>query len=333
MFIYSHQCATFQIMNSQNIKQSIQQIKDWSQDNVLLPQAQKDQFASWCTDQISKLEQACQSPLKMGLIGGTGVGKSTIINRLAGEDISLAHKERPYTQKVVVYVHQDLSPEFQKTDARMIYCQHNRDDISHLMLFDFPDYDSHLSDHRHLVQTLSKSLDIIVWVATPEKYGDQAMIHMMSILLQSSKNYCFVLNKVDQLQYDDIAQIVGHWHMLLGDAGIVVASVFPISALSSDYDDSFAAFQKWLFQKRKEHELLAITQSNIEHQIEQKMKHIQQQIDCQKVEQIADELDKVIYQLTAFEKIDRKIYLKLYLPMLRQVFINIYPNKVVISGR
>ena len=292
-------------MSSQQIKQNIKAIQAWSQENVILSSVQKDQFAQWCEDLTTRLEQACQAPLKIGFIGGTGVGKSTIINRLAGSEISVAHNERPYTNKVVVYHYHNISPQFQFDNSHMINCKHNRQEISHLILFDFPDYDSHVPEHRLMVQEISRQLDIIVWVASPEKYADQAMTNMMSVLLQSSKNYCFVLNKADQLQTDETAQIIGHWHLLLRQASIEEAPIFSFSALN-DHDHTFHNFQKWLFKKRSEHELKAITRANIENQIKQKSQQIRQQINCQQITHVVDDLNKQMNQLNTFNNIRQK---------------------------
>jgi len=300
-------------MSSKKIKQNIQAIQAWSQDNVILSGTQKDQFIQWCEDLSLKLEQASMTPLKIGLIGGTGVGKSTIINRLAGSEISVAHNKRPYTNKVVVYHFHKISPQFDSDNPHMISCPHDRQEISHLVLFDFPDYDSHLSEHRLMVKEISQKLDVIVWVASPEKYADQAMIDMISTLIQSSKNYCFVLNKADQLQTDESAQIIGHWHLLLSQAGIIEALIFSFSALN-DHDDMFESFQHWLFKKRSEGELKAITRANIENQIKHKTKEIRQQIDCQQIEIVVEDLNQQMNKLNTFNNIRQKDILNMISP-------------------
>jgi len=300
-------------MSSQNVKQNIESIQVWLQDSVILSSEQKDHYIQWSEDLASKLEQACQAPLKIGLLGGTGVGKSTIINCLAGAEISVTHNERPYTNKVIIYHYQDISPQFQSEHSHTIYYKHDRQDISHLILFDFPDYDSHLFEHRSIVQNISQQLDIIVWVASPEKYADQSMIHMMSDLFQSSKNYCFVLNKTDQLNSDEIPQIIGHWHILLRQNSIIEAPMFAFSALNN-HDNTFQHFQNWLFKKRSEHELKEITRANIENQINHKTKQIRQHIDCQKIAQMRTDLARQMNQLNTFHNIRQKDILEIISP-------------------
>jgi len=292
-------------MSSQKIHQKIQAIQAWTQENVILASTQKKQFAQWCNDLTTTLERASQTPLKIGFIGGTGVGKSTIINRLAEAEISVSHSERPYTDKVVLYYYQNEIPQLKYDSSHLIHCKHERENISHLILFDFPDYDSHIAEHQTMVQDISKQLDLIVWVASPEKYADQAMIQMMSHLLQSSKNYCFILNKTDQLQIDEISQIIGHWHILLRQANILDVPIFAISALN-DYDKTFHNFQEWLFRKRNEHELKEIKRANIENQIKHKAQEIQQQVDCQQIAHVINDLNQQKKHLNTFKKMRQK---------------------------
>ena len=48
-------------------------------------------------------------PLVVGLFGGTGVGKSSLLNRLSGERIARASAERPTSRNITVYVHRSIS--------------------------------------------------------------------------------------------------------------------------------------------------------------------------------------------------------------------------------
>jgi len=322
-------------MSSDKIKKNINEIKSWAQKNVILNASEKNDFIKWCDKLEKNFFQASQTPLKIGLLGGTGVGKSTIINRLAGEEISVAHKYRPQTNNVIVYQHQDFSSDVNDETPYTVICKHTRSEISHLILYDFPDYDSLISDHRETVLKFSKELDIIVWVTSPEKYADQSMIQMMKTLLQSSKNYCFVLNKIDQLTYEETDQVVGHWNMLLGQIEIFGAPIFAISALLSSDDinkhdrsrDSFLALQKWIFKKRKEHERIVIAKSNIEKQIDRRVKTLCQKIDCQKYENIVHELEKISSDLKTFEKNRQKDILEILTPDAHLSILNYLKNQ------
>ena len=56
-------------------------------------------------EEIRRAIAAADRPLRLAILGGTGVGKSTIINALAGSRISEESRRRPTTTDLVVYAH------------------------------------------------------------------------------------------------------------------------------------------------------------------------------------------------------------------------------------
>src|SRR5207248_4036296 len=64
------------------------------------------------------------------LMGGTGVGKSTLLNALAGGNIAQASFTRPTTRDPVVYYHESIRPD--RLDPALRYCRlvpHNRPNL------------------------------------------------------------------------------------------------------------------------------------------------------------------------------------------------------------
>src|SRR6202022_305671 len=55
------------------------------------------------------------------LMGGTGVGKSTLLNALAGGAIAQASIMRPTTRDAVVYYHQSIKPD--RLDQALQHCR------------------------------------------------------------------------------------------------------------------------------------------------------------------------------------------------------------------
>src|SRR5439155_6187401 len=77
------------------------------------------------------------------LMGGTGVGKSTLLNALAGGTIAQASFTRPTTRDPVVYHHESIRPD--RLDPALQHCRlaaHDRPALAQKILVDTPDLDS-----------------------------------------------------------------------------------------------------------------------------------------------------------------------------------------------
>jgi hypothetical protein len=132
------------------------------------------------------------------LMGGTGVGKSTLLNALAGGKIAQASFQRPTTLDPVVYYHESIRPD--RLDPALRHCRlvsHDRRELEQKILVDTPDVDSNnLSNRDKLVRVLPVA-DIVLYVGSQEKYHDQLV---WELFLQQRKRraFAFVLNKWDR---------------------------------------------------------------------------------------------------------------------------------------
>src|SRR5947207_2837200 len=76
------------------------------------------------------------------LMGGTGVGKSTLLNALAGGSIAQASFARPTTRDPVVYYHESVRTD--RLDPALQHCRlapHDRPTLEQKILVDTPDID------------------------------------------------------------------------------------------------------------------------------------------------------------------------------------------------
>src|SRR5438874_13290186 len=77
------------------------------------------------------------------LMGGSGVGKSTLLNALAGGAIAQASFARPRTRDPVVYYHESVKPD--RFDPALRHCRlvpHDRPNLQDKVIVDTPDLDS-----------------------------------------------------------------------------------------------------------------------------------------------------------------------------------------------
>ena len=146
---------------------------------------------------------AADDPLFLyGIVGGKDVGKTSIINQLAGANISLdTDLLDEGTHIAVAYCHQQdrraLKKRFvREAGDRIKVVTHDRNELKNVVLMDFPDFDSRFLSHRDDVRRLRRYLQGLVWVTTPRKYGDYEFLNQLQSIAQSHDNYIIILNKI-----------------------------------------------------------------------------------------------------------------------------------------
>jgi hypothetical protein len=151
----------------------------------------------------------------LALVGGTGVGKSSVLNALAGSSVSDASARRPTTAEPRAWVPRTSRPELGGLlgwlgipDGEVR--DHEHHELGDVAILDLPDLDSVETTHRERVEAILPRVDAVVWVTDPEKYHD-AILHddFLSDWLPRLDRQVVVLNKTDRLTGED-AQRVRH---------------------------------------------------------------------------------------------------------------------------
>src|SRR6266550_8268777 len=142
----------------------------------------------------------------LALVGGTGVGKSSLLNALAGGVISPASARRPTTDEPVAWVassaRRETAPLLEWLGVREVR-DHDTGSFGDVAILDLPDVDSTTPEHRARVDELLPRVDAVVWVADPEKYQD-AVLHDEYLRRWAPRlaRQLVVLNKSDRVGPD-----------------------------------------------------------------------------------------------------------------------------------
>ncbi len=134
------------------------------------------------------------------LMGGTGVGKSTLLNALAGGAIAQASFARPTTRDPVVYYHESVQPH--RLDQALQHCKlavHDRPGLEQKILVDTPDLDSNDLSNREKLSLLLPVADVVLYVGSQEKYHDKLGWDLF-LKHRQRRAFAFVLNKWDRCQ-------------------------------------------------------------------------------------------------------------------------------------
>jgi hypothetical protein len=206
---------------AQDTQSLIQSLKAFAMDAMASDWLQKDAL-----DALSAIEERspgrlfdpnAHRPLTAAFFGGTGVGKSALLNRLAGQEVARTGVERPTSREVSIYLHesiafQQLPNELPLSSVRL--ARHGQNAHRQVLWIDMPDIDSVDDSNRSLVLDWLPHIDVVIYVVSPERYRDDKGWQ----LLKSQGNqhaWLFILNQWDRgesVQFED-------FHRLLVSAG------------------------------------------------------------------------------------------------------------------
>ena len=142
----------------------------------------------------------------VGLIGGKDVGKSALVNALAGRNITETSSYGPGTEAAIAYAHvsqagplRDLLDQVVPGQYRIV--THELPELRRQVLLDLPDIDSHFASHLQVTRATLRHMLFPVWVGSVEKYADRQPQQMLAKVAAGNapNNFLFCLNKMDQL--------------------------------------------------------------------------------------------------------------------------------------
>jgi GTP-binding protein EngB required for normal cell division len=176
----------------------------------------------------------------VALAGGTGSGKSSLFNALAGANFSPAGVTRPTTKHshACVWGMEGAAPlldwlgvQRRHRYARASALDEGEASLTGMLLLDLPDHDSVVTGSAALVDRLVKLADMLVWVLDPLKYADASVHRRYLVPLAGHASVTtVVLNQVDTLSPDQAADCESDLRRLLDTEGLSETPVIMTSA-------------------------------------------------------------------------------------------------------
>jgi len=130
----------------------------------------------------SSLFEMGDRPLVVAFFGGTGVGKSSLLNRLAGEAVAQSSAERPTSREITFYLHESVTMSRLPAELpvdRIRQARHRNDKYKNVLWVDMPDFDSVETANRDLVNDWLPHIDLLAYVVNPERYRDDSGWRML----------------------------------------------------------------------------------------------------------------------------------------------------------
>ncbi len=127
-------------------------------------------------ERTATLRIRIEAPLVVATLGGTGVGKSTLVNALAGAEVSPAGRMRPTTLLPTLICRPDLGPEdFGIDPASVRVIRHDLPHLRDIVLVDCPDPDTtedagDETSNLSRLRSLLPHCDVLLVVTTQQKY-------------------------------------------------------------------------------------------------------------------------------------------------------------------
>jgi hypothetical protein len=167
-------------------------------------------------------EDHSHQPQTITILGGTGTGKSTLVNRLLNQDLTAASFRRTFTAGAIALTasKSDIPPNYlnlphepaeelpaRGQPDRLIIVEHASDLTQRATLIDTPDLDGDNPAHHAQADRAFRWAQAALFLVTPEKYQMTELLPYYRLAHRYAVPAVFVMNKVEEQEpVDDYAK-------------------------------------------------------------------------------------------------------------------------------
>ncbi len=217
-----------------SVRQRLDSIRFWT------PAAQLSKVVEETVSEIDKLEERLETKAIVAVVGGTGAGKSTLVNALCGKDGTVKEgHDRPTTRNVMALAR---TP----GDANVLVGSFGPDEIAvatdfgfrfhDVVLVDTPDTDSsECSEYSELLDRVLQRADVLVCVfpAQDPKRRDNLVRLAERVSKFKAEHVFLVINQCDRINGQELNEIREDFEQNTRKSWTKTGKVFLVSARSS----------------------------------------------------------------------------------------------------
>ena len=166
-------------------------------------------------ERVDAVRFRLESPLVVAMFGGTGTGKSSLVNALVGEEVSRSGRQRPTTTQPVLLIHPDLEPEMLGLDlTRLKLRKVDSPLLRDIVLLDCPDPDTSETaepgSNLAILRDMLPHCDVIIHTSTQQKYRSARVINELGDAVSGCRLVCVQTHAdLDQDIREDWKQCLG----------------------------------------------------------------------------------------------------------------------------
>ena len=136
-------------------------------------------------ERVQSLRIRLESPLVVATFGGTGTGKSTLVNALVGQDVTASGRQRPTTRIPILLVHPELETaalglDLSQFQVRIVDAPVLKD----VVLIDCPDPDTSenasTGSNLALLRSIVPHCDVLIYTSTQQKYRSARVVEELA---------------------------------------------------------------------------------------------------------------------------------------------------------